>query len=251
MRDGSNNDDIDDDNDSEMAEIDGRIHGLVEKFGNGGELAEEIKGPPESSRDEGLSSRNEITSTTPSCRCITRSMMIARQKEISLHSDSTSDDEMQQDRLEGDEKTIHNKSSLITDNTTARTTPTTDTNIDNSLHTSPSDDDTFPDFTDFNDPYIPTNDERGIPSPPSQPTKAVAAKRHPHSSSPHYIYFSCSEMELLVIPFTKKLEYFAPSNSQFLLGGFYRKPNCGFKTHYKKICETKKLESTVFMNSIL
>jgi len=91
---------------------------------------------------------------------------------------------MQQDRLEEDDKMIHNKSSLITDNTTARTTPTTDTNIDSSLHTSPSDDDTFPDFTDFNDPYIPTNDERGIPSPPSQPTKAVAATRHPHSSSP-------------------------------------------------------------------
>ena len=174
-RDGSNNDDIDDDNDSKMAEIDGRIHGLVEKFDNGGELAEEIKGPPESSRDEGLSSRNEITSTTPSCRRITRSMTIARQKEISLHSDSTSDDEMQQDRLEEDDKTIHNKSSLITDNTTARTTPTTDTNIDSSLHTSPSDDDTFPDstdfpdLTDFNDPSIPTNDERGIPSPPLPP----------------------------------------------------------------------------------
>ncbi len=60
-RDGSNNDDRDDANDSEMAEIDGRIHGLVEEFDNGGELAEEIKGPPESSRDEGLSSRNEIT----------------------------------------------------------------------------------------------------------------------------------------------------------------------------------------------
>ena len=117
-------------------------------------------------------------------------MTIARQKEISLHSDSTSDDEMQQARLEGDDKTIHNKSSLITDNTTARTTPTTDTNIDNSLHTSPSDDDTFPDFTDFNDPYIPTNDEHGIPSPSPQPTKAVAATRHPHSSSPRQLDIS-------------------------------------------------------------
>jgi len=171
------------------AEIEGRLHGFVDESDNGREIAEERKGL-DSSRDEGLLLRNEITSTTPSRRQITRSMMTALQKEISLRSDSASVDETQQDHLEENDEMIHHKSSLITDNTTARTTPTTNTSIDNSLHTFPSDDDTFPDFTDFNDPYIPTNDARGIPFPSSQPTKAVVATRHPHSSSPRQLDIS-------------------------------------------------------------
>ena len=48
--------------------------------------------------EEGLSSRNNITTT---CRRFTRSMTMARQKEISLCSDNdASDDEVQQDHLE-------------------------------------------------------------------------------------------------------------------------------------------------------
>jgi len=69
-RDGSDDDDRDNDDDREMAEIKGRLHGFAEEFDNGGEIAEVKKGP-DSLMDEGLSLRNEITSTTPSCRCIT------------------------------------------------------------------------------------------------------------------------------------------------------------------------------------
>jgi len=59
--------------------------------------------------EEGLSSRNNITTT---CRHFTRSMTMARQKEISLCSDNdASDDEVQQDHLEeraNDDEIVHN-----------------------------------------------------------------------------------------------------------------------------------------------
>jgi hypothetical protein len=75
-------------------------------------------------------------------------------------------------------------SPLITDNTIERTTPTidtSDTSNDYSSHTPPSDDGTF---TDFNDPYTPTNGEHEIPPPPPQPTKAAAVMHHPHPRPP-------------------------------------------------------------------
>jgi hypothetical protein len=78
-------------------------------------------------------------------------------------------------------------SPLIRDNTIERTTPTIDTNNDYSSHTPPSDDDTF---TDFNDPYTPTNGEHEIPSPPPQPTKAAAVMRHPHPPFPRQLDIS-------------------------------------------------------------
>jgi hypothetical protein len=201
-RNGSDDDNRDDDDDREMAEIDGRLHGLVEEFDNGGETAEEKRGP-DSSRDKGLSLRNEITSTTPPCRRITRSMTMARQKEISLRSDSTGDDEVQQNRLEENNDMVHNKSPLITDNrsrealtdddtfdnftttTTVDTTelttpttapeliaPTTDSSTDDPLTTPPPNDANSPDFTNSNNPhtpYTPANDEHGLPPPPPPP----------------------------------------------------------------------------------
>ena len=76
-------------------------------------------------------------------------------------------------------------SPLITVNTIERTTPTidtSDTSNDYSLHTPPSDDGTF---TDFNDPYTPTNGEHERPPPPPQPMpKAAAVIHHPHPPSP-------------------------------------------------------------------
>ena len=82
------------------------------------------------------------------------------------------------------------KSPLITDNTTEWITPTIDTNNDNSSGTPPSDDATLPDSTEFSDPYFPTNNEHGIPSPSTQPTKAAAVTRHPHPSSPRQLDIS-------------------------------------------------------------
>jgi len=133
--DGSDDDDRDDDDDRETAEIKGRQNGFAEEFDqinaciaevmtvldtaditgllstddNGGEIAE-VKRGQDSLTEEGLSLRNEITSTTPPCRRITRSMTMARQKEISLCSDNASNDEVQQDHLEEKEndEMVHN-----------------------------------------------------------------------------------------------------------------------------------------------
>ncbi len=83
--------------------------GLLSTDDNGGEIAE-VKRGQDSLTEDGLLLRNEITSTTPPCQRITRSMMMARQKEISLCSDKASDYEVQQDHLEerDNDEMVHN-----------------------------------------------------------------------------------------------------------------------------------------------
>ncbi len=85
------------------------ITGLLSTDDNGGEIAE-VKRGQDSLTEEGLLLRNEITSTTPPCQCVTRSMTMARQKEISLCSDKASNDEVQQDHLEerDNNEMVHN-----------------------------------------------------------------------------------------------------------------------------------------------
>ena len=76
-----------------------------------GEEMAVIKRGQDGLMEEGLSLRNDITTT---CRRFTRSMTMARQKEISLCSNNdASDDEMQQDHLEArvNDEIVHNNES--------------------------------------------------------------------------------------------------------------------------------------------